>query len=67
MGDPIELAKVLCTRAELEQGTGDVAAARAALDEAQQLAENAGAGPESELGRLLAKVILAGDVRTTAP
>ena len=44
------------TRAELEQGADNVAAARAAIYEAQQLAERAGAGPESELGRLLAKV-----------
>ena len=54
VGDPIELAKVLCIRAELEQGTGNVTAARAGLHEAQQLAERAGAGPESDLGRLLA-------------
>ena len=54
VGDPIELATVLCTRAELERRTGDVATALAALAEAQQLAERAGAGPQSELGRLLA-------------
>ena len=53
VGDAIELGKVLCCRAELEREAGDETAARATLDEAEALAVQGAAGPESELGRLL--------------
>ncbi len=52
--DRLELAKLLCTRGECERLAGEPAAARAALSEAESLAETVGAGPDSELGRMLA-------------
>ena len=51
---PTELGNILCTRAALEQRSGNMAAAGAALDEAQAILVKIGAGPESELGRNLA-------------
>jgi len=44
----------LCTRSALERQRGDLAAAEAALGEAQRIADQVGSGPDSELGRLLA-------------
>jgi predicted ATPase len=54
--DALELAKLLCLRAEFEFGAGERTAAIAALDEADALAAQVGAGPKSELGRELARV-----------
>jgi tetratricopeptide (TPR) repeat protein len=56
IGEPIELAKLLCVRAELEQGRGNMAAARTAASEAEALAAQVGLGPDSELGRMVAKL-----------
>jgi len=44
---------LLCGSAECEWGSGDILAARAALEEAQGIAVAAGAGPQSELGLAL--------------
>ena len=52
----IELPKVLCVRAELEHGVGDVALARDLLHEAEALAAQTGVVPNSQLGRMLAKL-----------
>jgi hypothetical protein len=53
VGDPIELGKLLCARAELERVMGDEVAARSTLNEAEELAVRGGAGLESELGKQL--------------
>ena len=58
VGDPIELGKLLCARGELESGTGEEAAARTTLGEVEALANRLEAGPDSELGRKLAKLRL---------
>jgi ATP/maltotriose-dependent transcriptional regulator MalT len=50
---PIEVGKVLCTRAELERRMGD-ARAGATLDEVARIAVEVGARPDSELCRRLA-------------
>jgi hypothetical protein len=62
VGDKVELGKLLCTRGVAETGWGESAAARAALEEATSLAEAAGAGPDSGLGKDLARLreVLAG-------
>ncbi len=52
----LDLVKLLCARAELEQESGNTAAARCTLDEAEGLVARSGAGPGSELARLLAAV-----------
>lgn len=49
----VELGKLLCGRARLKQAEGDSEEARRILAEAGELAEKAGAGTESELGRIL--------------
>ena len=49
----MELGKLLCGRAKLEGAAGDPEEARGILAEARSLADKVGAGPESELGRLL--------------
>jgi predicted ATPase/class 3 adenylate cyclase/Tfp pilus assembly protein PilF len=54
--DRLGLGVLLCCRAEAEQRVGAVDAARAALAEASGLAEEAGAGAESELGKAIARV-----------
>jgi len=51
---PIELATLLCTRAELEIRTGDVAAAEKAVAEVEAVFAEARVSPESEFGRRLA-------------
>ena len=51
--DPLSLGVLLCGSAECEWGSGDILAARAALEEAQGIAVAAGAGPQSELGLAL--------------
>jgi predicted ATPase/Tfp pilus assembly protein PilF len=56
VGDRLELGKLLCVGAERARRMGDLAAARAALSEAETLAGHVGAGPESDLGRQLAKL-----------
>jgi hypothetical protein len=50
----VELGKLLCKRGEVERLAGDLAAARAALDEAASIAARIEAGPDSELGQALA-------------
>jgi Tfp pilus assembly protein PilF len=54
--DGSELAKLLCARGAFEVGTGDAAAARSVLAEAEKIAVAIGAGPGSELGREIAKL-----------
>jgi predicted ATPase len=49
----IDLGKLLLARAELEHDCGERAAMRRTLDEAESLAVEMGAGPSSELGRVL--------------
>ena len=56
VSDWIELGILLCARAELEHRSGDVAAARALLGEAESLFARGGAGPDSPPGRELARV-----------
>ena len=56
LSDPISLAVLLCGSAECERTDGDLAAARSALQEAQAIADNAGAGPQSELGLAIARL-----------
>ncbi len=55
VGGSLELGKLLCSRAELEQQSGNQAAAWACLEEAQAIVIKVGSGPDSELGRVLAK------------
>jgi Tfp pilus assembly protein PilF len=50
-----EHAKLLCKRAQIEQLTGDTAAASTALAEAETIAADLKVGPESGLGQELAK------------
>jgi len=50
----VDVGKLLCVRADVERQTGNPAAAEAALEEARAIAEAVGAGPDSELARLLA-------------
>lgn len=54
----LDLVKLLVARAELEHETGNAAAVRRTLDEAEGLVARSGAGPGSELARLLAAVRL---------
>ncbi len=54
VGDKHYLALLLCGRAELERRAGDAVAARATCAEAQSLAAETRAGPDSELGRRIA-------------
>ncbi len=54
VGDKHYLALLLCGRAELERRAGDAVAARATCAEAQSLAAETRAGPDSELGRKIA-------------
>ncbi|MBL8307575.1 MAG: tetratricopeptide repeat protein, partial [Rubrivivax sp.] len=54
--DRMSLAVLICARAECEWLAGSPEAAIAARDEAQALALQTGAGPESELGAALARL-----------
>ncbi len=54
--DALSLGILLCGRAECEWLAGDTRAAEAARREATELATQAGAGPDSELGLALARV-----------
>jgi hypothetical protein len=56
VGDRLVLGSLLCVRAEFARRIGDLPAAHAALHEAETLAGEVGAGPDSGLGRQLAKV-----------
>jgi len=58
----MELGKLLCKKAKIEHLAGDPAAAALALAEAQVIAEELGADPESELGAALteARALLSG-------
>ena len=55
-GDQLSLGVLLCGRAECEWLAGDPKAARAAQEQAATLAQQAGAGSDSELGVALAGV-----------
>ena len=55
-GNPLELAKLLCTRGRAEVAAGDLNLARAALAEAETMAAAIGAGPDSELCHQIAKL-----------
>jgi ATP/maltotriose-dependent transcriptional regulator MalT len=50
-----ELGRLLCRRAQVEKFAGQPEVAGAALDEARQIAKQVGAGPESDLGQLIAE------------
>jgi predicted ATPase/tetratricopeptide (TPR) repeat protein len=54
--DLVELAKILCIRVELEQECGNSELAHRLLAEAEQLGARIGAGPASELSRMLAEM-----------
>jgi predicted ATPase/class 3 adenylate cyclase/Tfp pilus assembly protein PilF len=56
ISDALSLALLLCNRAEVESLDSKPDQARAALDRAARLARELNAGPDSELGRRLAKV-----------
>ncbi len=53
---PMELAKLLCTRGELEVRCGDRAKAQTTLAEAESLALQVGADTDSDLGRGIAEL-----------
>ena len=55
-GYKVDLVKLLCARSEMEAGSGDLAAARASLEEAGKLAADIGAAPQSEPARVVAKL-----------
>jgi predicted ATPase/Tfp pilus assembly protein PilF len=52
----LELGQLLCIRAELEHGSRNTATALTTLSEAEGIAIRIGAGPDSELGRMIAKL-----------
>ena len=52
----LELSRLLCIRSEIERGSGNPAAALMTLSEAEALALAIGSGPDSELGRMIAKL-----------
>jgi predicted ATPase len=52
----LELGQLLSIRAELEHGSGNTAAALTTLGEAEGLAAEIGSGPDSELGRMIARL-----------
>jgi predicted ATPase/predicted negative regulator of RcsB-dependent stress response len=54
VNDPLELAKLLCHRAEDEHGCGNVALARTLVGEVEVLVAQIECGPDSQLGRMLA-------------
>ena len=56
VSDRFSLGILQCSRAETEQLAGATASASAALDEAQSLAIEVGAGPHSELGQAMQRV-----------
>jgi hypothetical protein len=56
VADRVELGKLLSTRALMECKAGDHSQAAATLSEAEALARQVGAGPGSELGRMLSAV-----------
>ena len=56
VGNPFELAKVLCIKGRVDVAFGDIASARAAVAEAQELAVAIGTGPDSKLGQEIAAV-----------
>ena len=56
VSDRMSLGILLCSRAETEHLAGVPNAARAALEVADVIATEVGAGPDSELGLALARV-----------
>jgi hypothetical protein len=56
VSDPISLGILLCNRAESEHLAVEPDAARAALSAADAIANEVGAGPDSELGLALVRV-----------
>ena len=55
-GDPVSRGLLCAQRAEVAGLAGDIQRAKTALDEATTLAESAQAGPESELGKAIARL-----------
>lgn len=55
LGDKLELAKLLCARAELHHAHGAAEAAASALAEAESFGQALGVSAQSELGRLIAR------------
>jgi predicted ATPase/class 3 adenylate cyclase len=55
-GDPVSRGLLATQRAEVEWLAGETAATHAALNEAEALAAGASAGPESELGKAIARL-----------
>jgi predicted ATPase/class 3 adenylate cyclase/Tfp pilus assembly protein PilF len=56
INDRVRLGQLHCQRGECERLAGDVAAARAQLAGAEALAQELAVGPNSELGRAIAKL-----------
>jgi hypothetical protein len=56
VGDPVSRGLLATQRAEVEWWAGAAPAAAAALAEAEQLAMAAAAGPDSELGKAIARL-----------
>lgn len=63
VGDRFQLAVLLCNRSEAESLGGDGAAARAPLEEADGILRALGAGPDSEIGRAVARACAASGLR----
>jgi predicted ATPase len=59
-----ELGQLLCIRAEVEHGSGNPAAVLTTLSEAEALALGTSSGPDSELGRMIAKLRQTLDARS---
>lgn len=56
VGNPLALAKLLCTRGRVEATVGDLDDARSALAEAETVAAAIGAERDSELGREITRL-----------
>ncbi len=56
MGARLELGILLCVRGRAEVAAGDLGSARSQLEEAEQLADAIGAGPDSVFGREIASL-----------
>ena len=56
LGDLFEISRFLCTRADLELDSGDGASALVTFQEAERLAMRTGSGPNTELGRMIARL-----------
>jgi predicted ATPase/class 3 adenylate cyclase/Flp pilus assembly protein TadD len=65
VSDLFSLGILQCCRAETEQLAGAVESAKVALDEARSLALEVGAGPQSELGQAIERVLRLGAPAST--